>query len=103
MQATGSRVYPVVTRGGSPLVHEVPRPTRSCTRCERCSDPAASHEDVAVKTYAGTPSLGIGGLIPNPLLSIARGKQVRLHYILQRQPAVLTSRVLSDVPREAVG
>jgi 3-(3-hydroxy-phenyl)propionate hydroxylase len=37
-------------------------------------------------------SLRIGGLIPNPLLSIANGKQVRLDDILRGQPAVLTSR-----------
>ena len=37
-------------------------------------------------------SLRIGGLIPNPLLSIAGGKQVRLDDILQGQPAVLTAR-----------
>jgi 3-(3-hydroxy-phenyl)propionate hydroxylase len=35
----------------------------------------------------------IGGLIPNPLLSIAGGKQVRLDDILQAQPAVLISRL----------
>jgi 3-(3-hydroxy-phenyl)propionate hydroxylase len=37
-------------------------------------------------------SLRIGGLIPNPLLSIATGKQVRLDDILQGQPAALTAR-----------
>ena len=37
-------------------------------------------------------SLRIGGLIPNPLLSIASGKQVRLDDILQGQPAALTAR-----------
>ena len=37
-------------------------------------------------------SLRIGGLIPNPLLSIAGGKQVRLDDILQGKPAALTAR-----------
>ena len=37
-------------------------------------------------------ALRIGGLIPNPLLSTASGKQVRLDDILRGQPAVLTSR-----------
>ena len=37
-------------------------------------------------------SLPIGGLIPNPLVSTASGKQVRLDDILQGRPAALTSR-----------
>ncbi len=37
-------------------------------------------------------SLRIGGLFPNPLLSTASGKQVRLDDILQGQPALLTAR-----------
>ena len=39
-----------------------------------------------------TRSLRIGGLIPNPLVSTASGKQVRLDDILQGRPAALTSR-----------
>jgi 3-(3-hydroxy-phenyl)propionate hydroxylase len=38
-------------------------------------------------------SLRVGGLMPNPLLFNASGKQVRLDDILQARPAVLTSRL----------